>query len=774
MSATDPADRPEDLPAAAPAGGRKRPLSQRQQNLKAKAHEIKAAIIALVMEFNARLPRDRAESVGAIYARYSTSDQQSVPDQVRRMLEYAERERIYVPLENVFYDLGEKGYRRGRPGILAMTEAHDRGAFTTLLLFATNRFFRDREKSIEFVERHIVAKGHRAVFVTNGLDTKNTKQWKRNLQFHGFLDEMVVGLYSESIQAVNEGLLLKGFVYSTIPLGYKGVPIDGVLTRKGRPRRQLAIDEDMSKWVIKIFTWFVVERLCRLEIVRRLNDDPEAPRPRLGGRWRLKTLTALLKNPRYRGEWSYGVAETRWLKDKDYARQFPRKAPLKTEQLEHLRIIPDDIFYQAQVLIAAEKSARAGRTPKDGDTASRPRELHKLFFCPTHNKPLSVGGVSGSRLLCPDCRATTADHRPLFSLLCRKTARRRLCEFLAARIRADADLVGRVVATCLARVAQLQAGDPEVFARLEAEVARITRQIDFVVKHAGDPDADPEESDRQLRQFRADRQRVTAELAALKAARARVQAVPTPEQVTAEIDRLADVLVRAASSVRPGEAAKVRQIIDLLTGGRIDLEQVGERRAYGGFLRGRFRLRLVDAVSDQFLGSYPGSGADSGEEVTIDFDKSHKRIGPKVRDRVMELYHQNWLIRQISDETGVSRKAVWEIVAAWHAERGLSVPNSYERRKANPVKQVAPTKAMLLADAVYAAITAGQTVAAVAEANGISEPTVYAAWKTWFASRGQTAPSIREWRKAGGTNSGSGSDLTPVPDSLTGPPPRAA
>jgi len=41
----------------------------------------------------------------------------------------------------------------------------------------------------------------------------------------------------------------------------------------------------------------------------------------------------------------------------------------------------------------------------------------------------------------------------------------------------------------------------------------------------------------------------------------------------------------------------VRELIDRLTGGRIDLEQAGEPRPQRGWLRGRFRYRLVEALT---------------------------------------------------------------------------------------------------------------------------------------------------------------------------------
>ena len=67
----------------------------------------------------------------------------------------------------------------------------------------------------------------------------------------------------------------------------------------------------------------------------------------------------------------------------------------------------------------------------------------------------------------------------------------------------------------------------------------------------------------------------------------------------------------AAEGKLGDEMGTVRQIIKMLTGGRIDLFQQGERKAYQGWLEGRCRVRLlqylVSAVfcRSRFLSSSP-------------------------------------------------------------------------------------------------------------------------------------------------------------------------
>ena len=76
----------------------------------------RAEIEAIAAEFHDRLSRESAESIGAIYARYTTRFQQSIGDQVRSLFEEAERLKIFIPVENVFFDTAAKGYSSRRPG----------------------------------------------------------------------------------------------------------------------------------------------------------------------------------------------------------------------------------------------------------------------------------------------------------------------------------------------------------------------------------------------------------------------------------------------------------------------------------------------------------------------------------------------------------------------------------------------------------------------------------------------------------------------------------
>jgi hypothetical protein len=66
---------------------------------------------AIVAEFHALLPRAQADAIGAAYARFSTRFQDSIADQLSGILQDAVKRRIFVPRENIFFDLAVRGQR---------------------------------------------------------------------------------------------------------------------------------------------------------------------------------------------------------------------------------------------------------------------------------------------------------------------------------------------------------------------------------------------------------------------------------------------------------------------------------------------------------------------------------------------------------------------------------------------------------------------------------------------------------------------------------------
>jgi hypothetical protein len=70
--------------------------------------ETVAAADRIAAEAHSKVSRSQATAVGALYVRFSTLFQDSAVDQIRELYEFAVEDKIFVPREYVFFDLGVK------------------------------------------------------------------------------------------------------------------------------------------------------------------------------------------------------------------------------------------------------------------------------------------------------------------------------------------------------------------------------------------------------------------------------------------------------------------------------------------------------------------------------------------------------------------------------------------------------------------------------------------------------------------------------------------
>ena len=115
-------------------------------------------------------------------------------------------------------------------------------------------------------------------------------------------------------------------------------------------------------------------------------------------------------------------------------------------------------------------------------------------------------------------------------------------------------------------------------------------------------------------------------------------------------------------------------MIDLLTGGRIELFQCGEPRSHGGWLQGRFRVHLLAGLVRELAGA---AGSEGQDEPVIAIDYREPTPSEACADRVKELYDQGMLIKAIAAELGITRnlasKALDSLV---RAARGCPGPTA--------------------------------------------------------------------------------------------------
>ncbi len=716
-------------------------IEEERQKLLKKTH---AEIDEIVAEFHALLPREQAKAIGAIYARYTTRYQYSVPTQVRKLFEIAVRERVFVPREFIHFDLASRGFKLQRAGLTQIKALLEKKAIQILLIFATNRLHRKMYRALQFVEEEVAGRGIRCIF-GNGIDTADEEHWRLLLQHHAMIDEFVITMYSNNVRAAHEGLLLRQAVFGTITFGYAGEPIPGELTKRGRPRCRLVKDPEAAKWVLQVFVWYVDDGLTLDEIAQKLNADetiPLGPRS-LSGAWNHESVRKLLSNPRYRGWWQYGKTRTVWLAKEDYARQLPREEPLKAIQIEELRIISDEVWFRAQQLLAEERR-KAGRKPKDGDRQSRPKLLNGFFRCAEHRRKLYVGGAHGNSMYCKLCRGLLPTERPLFTLLNRVLALELTCRRLAELVRGDAQLVQDVIAACQQEAGAAQRPDPAELAELQAQGDKLAKRIQFVLANPGDTETDKEEAAKLLRELRAERQKVENRMGFIEASQKRQVKVPSEPQVLDLLKELDSILVSAAQAELPEEVHQVREVVRLLTGGRIELVQQGERKAYRGWLQGRFRVRLVDSLFEKLTGAVP-SVSSEGIEVVIDYREPSE--AEQWAERAKVLYDAGLLVKQIARELNIHRNLAHDAVEIAFERLGRQMPDGRSRRSTLDCKHLQPPKYQEIAEEVMRLYREGLLLGEIAERLGYDRNLVTKAIAFWHRSRGLPVPDGRTRRK---------------------------
>ena len=700
----------------------------------------------IMAQYHAELPRDQAWAIGAAYLRYSTRFQDSVADQLREILRHAVELKIFIPRELIFFDLAVRGFKNNRLGLNAMRAALKRKEAQVLLLFSTSRLFRKQYRTLAFVDEVHRGQGVRCIFVKSGVDTNDKQRWETILSVQAMVDQFVVTMNVANIQAAHQGQLEKRIVFGTLSYGYAGEPISGEFTKRQKPRCRIILDPIAAAVVQKIFRWYVEERTTLAEIIRRLNDDESIPLPprSQNDEWTRLSVKRILTSTRYRGLWKYGACESIYLPEQDYTRQILRAEPLKTIQLDELRIVSDQLWYAAQVRLTKE-GENCGRKPGDGDRASRPKLLNGLLVCPVHDRPLYVGGPHGRAMICKSCQGLPAAKRSLFTLLNRRLAAELTCRKLAELVRADTTLIETITAACLLEVESTQKPDPTQLTSLRTQEENLKRKIAFIRRTAGSTSEEEAEAEAEIKLLQTERAKGKVKLEQLEAMLSRQPKLPTAEEIRDLPGKIERVLLEAARDKSGENVAVAREIIELLTGGRIELFQMGERRAQRGWLQGRFQVRLLPVLIEKLTG-VPATVTDEAIEVVIDY--LHPVSFDEEAERAWLLYQQELLNAQIALELKCSRSKITKLLHYASEKHGVPLENGHVRRARLAKKCVRLLKHQEIADEVIRRYHQDELLDDIAIALNVDRNLVTAAVRWWHEVRGLPVPDGRTRRKS--------------------------
>ena len=133
----------------------------------------------------------------------------------------------------------------------------------------------------------------------------------------------------------------------------------------------------------------------------------------------------------------------------------------------------------------------------------------------------------------------------------------------------------------------------------------------------------------------------------------------------------------AADGGTDEEIGVVREIIEILTGGRIELVQMGERRSHGGWLQGQVQVRLLSVLVQKAGGRPPAADYES---VALPINYRWPVQFAEQAEVAWTLYNKYWLEVDIAEELDCSKPNVTKLLKYAAQQHGKTLPDGRTRR----------------------------------------------------------------------------------------------
>jgi predicted transcriptional regulator len=208
---------------------------------------------------------------------------------------------------------------------------------------------------------------------------------------------------------------------------------------------------------------------------------------------------------------------------------------------------------------------------------------------------------------------------------------------------------------------------------------------------------------------------------------------------------LHQILTKAAVGVTDEDAPLVRSIIKMVTGGRIDLFQHGERLAQRGWLQGRFRVTLIRLVLNHCTGRHP-TPEDEAVEITVDYRQPVSFAADA--DRAWKLYSEQKRQCDIAEVLGCSHSQVTKLLKYAAKQRGETLEDGRKRRHSLPGDANAKPLYQRIADEVKRLSDEQLLMHEIATRLRCDISTVTKALAFWHALRGLVVADGRTRRKS--------------------------
>lgn len=322
-----------------------------------------------------------------IYARYSTDEQHptSIVDQISFCKQFLKDNGIADAEIITFEDPEMSGELVSRPGINQVRDRILSRWPDVLLCEDSSRLFRHETACAELIETAVDLK-IRCIAINDDVDTTED-DWDDRLHEAARHHARANKYTSKRIKRRMDGLWGTGAAIGLLRPGYKRKPTRPATTTE--PEQGPFFDEKDDEWVPVIFEAY--ERVAR-------KDPPwlvaqwltEKKLPKCGNctstTWTDRNVLDLIKRAVYRGVETYRATYVHKERRSGKHKQVRNEAgAVLTRPMEHLRIVPDWLWYAANEAIADRNLRGPGPSGLDHPLACLPRDsrfaLSKVFFC---------------------------------------------------------------------------------------------------------------------------------------------------------------------------------------------------------------------------------------------------------------------------------------------------------------------------------------------------------------------------------------------------------
>ncbi|MDB4539937.1 hypothetical protein N9231_05895, partial [Saprospiraceae bacterium] len=223
---------------------------------------------------------------------------------------------------------------------------------------------------------------------------------------------------------------------------------------------------------------------------------------------------------------------------------------------------------------------------------------------------------------------------------------------------------------------RMQKPDPRRLAELKKSRKEAKEQLGMLIRTFKGED---EELIRdELNEFRGQLSKLDARIAEEKKFLEQVINLPSEEEAYEIFSGFSEILLSVTSDPTDDELDMAREMVDLITGGRIEVYQQGEKKAKLGWLQVRLKVNM-DVVLMHRVGIDDFTGTENEVELVIDI-REEAPENPKIA-LARQLYDQDYFENEIAAKLKAGRASVCNWIRQSFAAEGKEKPDGYERRK---------------------------------------------------------------------------------------------